>query len=192
MNITAQPITETAEKNTLYDLIEFYDSSIASFTYSYQCKFGTNITFSIEPEKVCHLLFGTLKDKNLVNSNEYKGIKGYTNIKDKTITEVPNQLKRAFKSKSPAFSNLDKLLANPTVIYFNQNLATSNGIKTRIPADFLLYKQIGSLKVHLFLQWIEREKRFVPISTFHNKENGYTKDQIELKIISKTKYLKNN
>ena len=170
----------------LYNLVKFYESKIKPFKYTYNCRFGITIDLVIEPEEICHLLFGYLKGKNIPNASNYKGLNGYNLILDKTVTEAPLQVRKASKIKTDAFIYLPDLLANPDIIVFNPKIAgKGNGSfshleTTDINGDFLFYKKIDNKQVHLFIKWDTRKKRYVALSLFHNKKDSYIENQILL------------
>lgn len=172
------------DENELLDLISFYNKDIRPFNYNYKLMFGTELNFTFEPDAICHLLFG--KIKNIPKGSMHKGQAGYDNIINKKITSVPYQLQKAYKNKAPAFYYLPKLLANPTAIYFNPLLVPkgSMGDITDIKGDFLLYKEINNKKIHLFLKWISEKNMLVPYSSFQNTKNTYIDNQIKIKILS--------
>jgi hypothetical protein len=175
------------ESNELLDIISFYNNNIKPFRYTYDLIFGTKLSFTFESDAICHLLFG--KINNVPSGYMYKGQAGYNNILNKTITSVPQQLKKAYKNKAPAFYLLPKLLANPTAIYFNPLIIPkgSMGATTDIDGDFLLYKEIDNKNIHLFLKWIPEKKIFVPYSSFQNTSNTYINDQLKVKILNSSK-----
>lgn len=171
--------------NELYDILMFYETKIRPYEYTYKCEFGTIIKFTMEPDEICHLFFGSLKDKNVPNAKYYKGILGFNSILNKTITTVPYQLKKDFKIKSLAFYKLPELLKSPIAIYFNDSIVPKGCIKGRstdIDADFLLYKEIDNKNIHFFLKYFSNKNRLVPYSTFHNKKNDYIINQKRIKI----------
>ncbi len=177
----------------LQELIEIYEKEIEPYKFMYKLQFGIEITLEIKKEEVCHLIFGTLTNKNIPNSSFYKGKKGYNKIKSGEIIEVPYQLRKTFKSKSKAFKVLGKLLTRPKAIMFNKKIVKKGNIGTTdIDANFLFFRDIDGVAAHLFLTYIknEREQRYVAKSCLHNIDNTYKKDQIELKIVEIDKVLK--
>ncbi|HAT4222251.1 hypothetical protein SV13_15920 [Clostridium perfringens] len=182
--------------NELYKLLMFYEREIRPYEFTYICEFGTTIKFTMEPDEVCHLIFGSLKNKQLPKKNLYKGIDGYNAIINGDVTQVPYVLKDAFKSKSVAFYNLPELLSSPIAIYFNELLVQKGSIKglhSEIDGDFLLYKEIEKKNIHFFLKYIEKKnRRLVPYSTFHNKKNDYILNQKKIKIKEIKKELRIN
>lgn len=172
--------------NELYNLIMLYKEKIQPYEFTYLCEFGTMVKFIMEPEEVCHLLFGSLKGKNIPNANLYKGISGYEAIVEGRISSIPYQLSKEFKSKSIAFTKLPELLKSPTVIYFNDEIVPTSkkGLNTRIDGDFLLYKEIENKNIHFFLKHFpHKNNRLIPYSTFHNASNDYTVKQKKIKVI---------
>lgn len=180
--------------NELYDLLMFYEKEIRPYEFTYICEFGTTINFTMEPDEVCHLFFGSLKNKQIPNAKLYKGVDGYNAILNGVVTEVPYQLKKEFKSKSIAFYKLPELLSSPVAIYFNEKIVQKGNIKglhSEIDGDFLLYKEIDNKNIHFFLKHFPmKNNRLVPYSTFHNKKNDYIVDQKEIKILSIDKKLR--
>ncbi|MEF9992743.1 MAG: hypothetical protein RR676_12990 [Acinetobacter sp.] len=178
----------------LYDIIKFYKSDIEPFRYFYKCMFGIQIDFSIDPDQVCHLIFGSVAKLNIPNASEYKGNLGYNNISNKKITKVPRGLKENYETKRKAFFLLPKLLKKPDVIFFNDKIVESGNIKglqtTRIDGDFLLYKQIDKINVHLFLKWSYEKKTLVPYSLINNKKDNYILNQKKLKVVEQNIYKK--
>lgn len=170
--------------NELFDLISFYNTDIRPYKYTYKLMFGTEISFTFEPDAICHLLFG--KITNVPNGSMYKGQAGYDGISNKIITTIPHQLRKDYKNKSPAFYCLPALLANPTVMHFNPLIVPkgSMGSTTDIGGDFLLYKEINNKNIHLFLKWIPEKKIFVPYSSFQNTTTTYTIDQLKIKVLN--------
>lgn len=170
----------------LYNLVKFYESEIKPFKYTYNCRLGITIDLVIEPQEVCHLLFGYLKNKNIPNATNYKGLNGYNKILDKTVTEAPLAVRKASKIKTDAFTYLPDLLSKPDIIVFNPKLAgKGNGgfshlETTDINGDFLFFKQIDKKQLHLFVKWDDTQKRYIALSLFHNKKNGYIENQILL------------
>lgn len=174
--------------NELYDILMFYENEIKPYQYTYKCEFGTTINFTMEPDEVCHLFFGSLKNKNIPNAKLYKGQVGYDSILNGTVTKVPYQLVDAFKSKSLAFYKLPELLEEPTVIYYNENIIQKGGIRglcSDIDGDFLLHKEINNKNIHFFLKHFpDKNNRLVPYSTFHNRKNDYVVNQKKIKVLN--------
>lgn len=173
----------------LYNLIKFYEKDIMPFSYTYNCGLGININIVFEPSEICHLIFGSLKGKNIPNAKNYKGINGYTCILDKIVTQPHHSLKKAYQIKSSAFYCLPDLLSKPDLIIFNKNIAGKGKSSFRhleptdIDGDFLLYKKIDNKIIHFFIKWDDRQNRFVPYSLFHNKKDNYLENQIRLNLI---------
>ncbi|MCY6485888.1 hypothetical protein OW763_16375 [Clostridium aestuarii] len=173
----------------LYNLIDFYNREIKPFRYIYNCMFGININFTIEPEEVCHLIFGSVKNKNIPNAKSYKGILGFNNISTKQITRPPYQIRKEFNIKSDAFLYLPKLLNDPTAIFFNHEIVDKGKVPgfltTSIDADFLLYKNIDNKCIHLFLKWSKEKNKLVPYSLLRNNKDNYISKQKHIKILDK-------
>ena len=173
--------------NELYDILLFYENKIRPYKYTYKCEFGTTISFTIEPDEVCHLFFGSLKNKNVPNAKLFKGQAGYDAILNGTVTKVPYQLVNDFKSKSLAFYKLPELLNEPIAIYYNENIVQKGNIRgfySDINGDFLLYKEIDNKNIHFFLKHFpNKNDRLIPYSTFHNKKNDYIVNQKIIKVL---------
>lgn len=172
-------------ENELTKLVSFYEEEIKPYNYSYNLMFGTNFNFTFDPSEICHLIFGTLKNKNIPKASQYKGQAGFDNIVNGVITTVPPQLRKAYKNKAPAFYHLPQLLRKPTAIYFNPSIVSkgSMGANTDIDGDFLLYKEINKKNIHLFIKWIAKSNKFVPYSLFQNTDPTYIANQLQLKIL---------
>lgn len=175
------------DKNELQELLSIYETHIQPYEFVYELQFGIKISLVIRPDEVCHLIFGTVKNKNIPNSSFYKGELGYRKIKAGDIKKAPPQLSKEYKSKSKAFKNLHLLLEKPQAIMFNKNLVKKVICGTTdIDADFLFFKEVNGASAHLFLKLInnKREKRYVAKSCLHNIDDNYKKNQIALKVIS--------
>lgn len=182
------------DKNLLIDAINFYESYIMPYKYIYICDNNLKIEFNITPEEVCHLIFGTL-GQNIKKKSDYKGLKGFNNIKSKSLKfkELPYDLQKKPKPRIKALMALPQLLDNPKIIYFNQqiiNVGISKIFKSDIDANFLIYNEIENINVHLFLRNIIRKGNFEKISCvslFHNKPKTYIENQIELRVLEISK-----
>lgn len=170
----------------IFNIVKFYDNNIKDFEYNFTCRYNMELKFSINPDNLCHLIFGSM-GTNIPNAKEYKGIKGYENIKSGKIRTVPIQIRKDSHKKIQAFKYLPELLKKPKIFYFNKDIVDIGNIKglktTQIDAEFMLFKEIDSLKIHFFLKWVEKENKLVPYSLLHNRKSNYIANQKEIKLI---------
>lgn len=195
LTLTDIPILQAKHEMPSIDCIslkllqDFFENEIMPYEYIYLCNNGLRIKFNIGKEDFCHLIYGTI-NKSLGNHRLYKGILGYDNIKNSAVNmgNLPSQIKSYARYRLKAFIFLPILLRGPGIIYFNQKLVPkgSTGLKTTdIDADFLLYKQVGTIKAHLFLKNIYSKsgnENTSCISFFHDENDNYIRNQIGLKV----------
>lgn len=183
----------------LQEVIDYYEREIKPYRFTYTAKNNLTLSFTIEPEQVPHLLFGTVD--GVKNAASYRGIKGYNNIKGGIIKidTLPGSIKSKAKQRINAFTDLHLLLGNPKGIFYNKKLVErGNALHTKISnidAEYLLFNvTVKGQRLHLFLANCKQGKEtfLVPMSFFSQplKEVGYIKDQIEFDIYTKSKTFK--
>lgn len=188
LNFQKTNTSPSKDQITLKDIVEFYESQICPYRYTYICEHDLKLSFTFEDENLCHLLFGTI-DRTFYKRKDYVGKLGYNNIKEGIVTL--NNLPPVICSKGIHrllnFILISKILSSPTVIIFNNNLIKQNGknyLNSCIQARFLLAKQIApSNYIHLFLNLEGPKKILVPKSFFPNREDNYIREQTIFKTI---------
>lgn len=159
------------EQIKLVDIQNYYKSNIYPYTYEISSYNSLKLEFNIQPDNLCHLLFGTVNKGMAKNYKIYKGLPGYQNIENELITfdNLPPTILKYANGRMYDFIEIHRLLTNPKgVIFFNKNVDCSNSkilnrlnIKkcSDIEADFMIYKNINAKKyIHLFLRNVKTSK----------------------------------
>lgn len=164
---------------------QYFEEYILPYKYTYSCDNSLTITFNIEKEQFCHLLYGS--PGKISKAKSYKGMEGYCKIANETITfnNLDHSLKHKAKIRSKNFIFLETLLDKPKIIQYNGNIVKKgNDIKigeSLIDASFLMNKDINDQQMHFFIKNIS-SKKIVPITFFPQKDTCYIDRQIILKV----------
>lgn len=191
-------MNDETSPNELQQVLEYYERNIEPYKYIFHCELGLTLEFTIEKNQLCHLLFGTI-EKSISNRRNFYGETGYNAIKKgtiKKISDLPYKNRSHARNRIKYFYQIDKLLKNPKVIHYNQNIVRKgNDIKigkSIIKANYLCTKILTEEKdfiIHLFLKI--SGKRLEPVSYFAQKDDSYIKDQLKIKVIKVEKVEKN-
>lgn len=176
-------------------LQDYYDHYLYPNKYCFELENLDVIEVLFNKKNLCHLLgIVTVIEKAIHMSQhfEYKGIRGYTKIKDGTLTI--NELKRIdkkrfglSKDKMVFFYWIHKILESPNLVLKYQQTSESH-----ISCDFLLYDiRDGHAIAHLGL--VKDGNVYYPKSFFiervteHSDGKKHITDQEEIRIVSVSK-----
>lgn len=183
-------------KITLELLRQYYDRYLIPNTYKFLINMNdelNEIILKFSEENFCHLLGiestvkGNVPYRTLGN---YKGINGWNNIKDESLTFdlLKGINKKKFndnKSKLVFFYLIPRLLENAKVVDFNKELVDGD---TRIECDLLFFDELQNAYVHLGIE-LDLELGFYVPRTFlikkvtkNNKGTKFISNQIEVLI----------
>ena len=182
-------------------LREYYEIYLNPFEYHYNVIDETNqyhIELRFDQENLCHLLGLESIVKYNINKNElcnYKGQKGWDNIKDGSITmkllkDINKNRFKSGKDKMVFFYLVPNLIKTPKAIYFDNSLIEP---PTRIQSKIIFFNEYFNSILHLGIEPNDDNLYYVPrtllIERITDKNDGtkYTKDQqqIELEVKSR-------
>ncbi len=175
-------------------LQEYYDHYLYPNKYRFELENSNVMELVFDKENLCHLLgIETIVKRAIPESQHanYKGIKGYHNITNETITleilkRIDKKMFNSGKDKFIFFFWLHKLVQAPNLLLEYQ--ATSS---TRIICDFMLYDTGIDVIAHLGL--VKREEYYYPRSFFierislNNNGEKFITGQTQLKVATTTK-----
>ncbi|MFL9651873.1 PBECR4 domain-containing protein [Exiguobacterium chiriqhucha] len=165
---------------TLNLLKEYYEYYLLNESYEYTYEDEYNVAHTIrlafKVENFCHLLGiesivkHIIKDREL---SEYKGLKGWENICNGTLTFKnlrATHLKKRFKDKKNKFIFfflIPHLLKNPKAVSFRNVKVTGSG--TRIDCEILFYSEYFAAYIHLGIKKDVEQNCYFPMSFFVEK-----------------------
>lgn len=158
-------------------LLEFYEEYLVPNTFLYVIKPSDNLSvesvieLSFPPENFCHLVgIETIVKRNVPRwkLSEYKGLKGWDNIKNDsmTFTSLKNINKSMFnsvKAKFVFFYLLPKILNSPKCIRFNK-IDESN-----IECSIIFYNNNNVAYIHLGIDYDEEIDKYYARTFFVEK-----------------------
>lgn len=177
-------------------LSEFYENYLCQtqFRYILMNKNEEVIELRFKNENFCHLVGIEKIVKSNVNKNsivEYKGEKGWDNIKNGIITfEILKSINKSkFKSgkeKFIFFYLIPKLMESPQIILYDR---TKVNPKTEIECKMIFYNTHDNVILHIGIEIDSKNNYYIPRTFFvekitdHTKESKYLKNQTELTLI---------
>ena len=173
-------------KIDLQELLKEYESNLCDRIFRYETSDGYIMEVSFYREQFCHLIgLQHIYD----NDRRYLGAKGYNKIVsgNLTVNSLKNHDKKSFetgKERLMYFGEINELMAHGEVIGFD---VTKVQPRTRIQADFIIFKNDTAHILHLFLRK-ENSKSdiYAPVSYVVKSLN----DKAAKQYISNQKYKK--
>lgn len=167
----------SAREKDLKELLEYYEQNLCHKIFKYELNNKINIEVSFYIEGLCHLLgiqhiYG--------NDKRYLGRRGYNLIKTEKLKRA--NLKKhndaeykKIKLKLQHFDEIEELLCSGTFLKFYQERVKP---RTKIRADFLIYRDKKEYLLHLFLvKENNRTDEYTPISFIVKSVKDDNKEQ---------------
>lgn len=167
----------SAREKDLKELLEYYEQNLCHKIFKYELNNKINIEVSFYIEELCHLLgiqhiYG--------NDKRYLGRRGYNLIKTEKLKRA--NLKKhndaeykKIKLKLQHFDEIEELLCSGTFLKFYQERVKP---RTKIRADFLIYRDKKEYLLHLFLvKENNRTDEYTPISFIVKSVKDDNKEQ---------------
>lgn len=184
-------------------LREYYETYLNPFEYHYNVIDETNqydIELRFDQENLCHLLGLESIVKYNINRNElhnYKGQKGWNNIKDGNITinslkDINKSRFKSGKDKMVFFYLVPNLIKTPKAIYFDNSLLEP---PTRIHSKIIFFSEYFNSILHLGIEPNDDKLYYVPrtllIERITDKNDGtkYIKDQQQIELEVKNRVI---
>lgn len=167
----------SAKKKDLKELLEYYEQNLCHKVFKYELNNKMNIEIIFYIEGFCHLP-GIQHVFN--NDRHYLGKRGYNLIKTEKLKRVDlkkhNEAEyKKLKLKLQHFDEIEELLCSGTFLKFYQERAKP---RTKIRADFLIYRDNKKYLLHLFLvKENNKTDQYSPISFIVKSIKDKNKEQ---------------
>ncbi|MFD0942899.1 PBECR4 domain-containing protein [Savagea faecisuis] len=193
----------TADQLTLKLVLEYYDSYIEPYIYTYTSKNEEKIVLKCSHTNFPHLIglhyaANAKYGRNHEKAKQFRGFNGYNGIKSGNITKqtikaIYPKKKEFYKDmtkKIRYFYNLHKVLESPLAVYYNKN-KNEKKKNSDINCDVLLYKIINNQYIHVGLD--EEGGKYVPKTFLIESEPIFIDGQtvIEIEKYEKIRHRKN-
>lgn len=152
----------TADQVTLKLVSEYYDVYLEPHIFTYTCEDEDSISLKFEHENFPHLVglhyaANEKYGKNSVKARDFRGYKGYENVKNGIVDKqtISSLLKKKthyknMNKKLRYFWTLHTVLEDPEAVFYNKS-SNQKRKNNALDCDVLLYKFLHNQYIHVGL-----------------------------------------